>query len=411
MNQQLPGSLAARVRMALDSGEKTDSLRALAADPQIEVRTAVAMNRSLPPDAVKALAVDGDARVRAVLGARLATLCPDLAADEQDDARAHVMAMLRSLVQDEAERVRGAIAQALQTMPGSPRELILQLAHDKSLKIADPVIRLSPVLTTDDLISLLTNKPDRASSIAARPMLDARVCEAIVAQANEEAVRVLLENPGAALHEATLDRLIARAVPHACWHGPLVRRPVLTACAAQALASFVADELLKQLAARSDLGRETIVALQDHLRRRAETATAPAETAPFWPEEDPNAAASRLFAQKLREGGALDETAILHALRRGQRRLAIALLAAAADLPPPCVQRAVNLRSTKALVSLAWKAGLSARIAVPVQTVLGQIAPGAALIPTPDGGFPISIEEMRWQITFLTGKAKPEMVG
>jgi hypothetical protein len=78
------------------------------------------------------------------------------------------------------------------------------------------------------------------------------------------------------------------------------------------------------------------------------------------------------------------------------------------------VQRAATLRSTKALLSLVWKAGLPARIAVPVQTLLGQIAPGAALIPTPDGGFPLSIEEMRWQISFLTGKetrTKPELTG
>ena len=403
-------NLAGLVRTALDPEQSSETLRALAADPHIEVRTAVAMNHTAPSDAEDALAEDPDARVRAVLGARLATLCPDLEGEEQEDLRSHVMAVLRRLVQDETERVRAAIAQELQSMAAAPHELIVQLANDASLRIADPVIRLSPVLTADDLIALLANRPERASSIAARPMLDLQVCDAIAAQADETAIRVLLENRSAALSEATLDRLVAHALPHACWHAPMVRRPVLSQSAARALASFVSRDLLAQLAQRSDLSPEAIAALQARLAQR-KTDTSEPET--VWPETDPAPAAARLLASRLREEGKLSEATLLTALRRGQRHLAIALLAAAAELPPSYVQRAANLRRTKALLSLVWKAGYSARLAVAVQTMLGQIPPDAALIATPDGGFPLTEDEMRWQITFLTAKAgmvRPELV-
>ena len=394
-----PGSLAARVRQALDPHGDNATLRALAADHDIEVRTAIAMNPAAPRDAELALAGDDDARVRAVLGARLAALCPGLPAEEENEARTHVLLVLRRLVEDEVERVRAAIAHELQTLPNAPRELILRLARDESLRIADPVIRLSPVLTADDLLALLSDRPDRAASIAGRPMLDARVCDAIVAQADEGAIRVLLENHGAAISEATLDALVAGAMPHLCWHPGMVQRPQISPGAANALSRFVADGLLAQLASRRDLPPETISLLQDRLRLRQQSA---AITADVWPETDPSPAAARLLARKLADEGRLDGAALGRALRHGQRRLAIAFLAAAAEVEPGTVQRAANMHSTKGLISLVWKAGWPARLLVPVQTMLGQIAPAAALIPLPDGGFPLSIEEMRWQIAFLT---------
>jgi uncharacterized protein (DUF2336 family) len=402
--------LAAQLRTALDPRQPGEVLRALAQDGEIEVRTAVAMNPDAPDDAQDALAGDTDARVRAVLAARLAALCPKLARAEQDDAGNHVMSMLRRLVKDEVERVRAAIAHELQGMAEAPRELILQLANDDSLKIADPVIRLSPVLTADDLIALLSDRLDRASSIAARPMLDGRVCDAIVAQADEAAIRTLLENRGAAISEATLDRLVTQAMPHLCWHSPMVRRPVLSDPSARALACYVSNELLTQLAHRADFGPELAAALSARLAQRM---AGQAEPASFWPDADPPPAAALLFAAKLREDGKLGDAVMLTALRRGQRRLAAAMLAAAADIPAGCVQRAAQLRSTKALLSLVWKAGLPARLVVPVQTMLGQIPPSAALTPTRDGGFPLTEDEMRWQITFLTAKhsaARPEVV-
>ena len=65
------------------------------------------------------------------------------------------------------------------------------------------------------------------------------------------------------------------------------------------------------------------------------------------------------------------------------------------------VQRAVALRSAKALVSLCWKAGLTPRCAVQAQTALAGIAPALALQPTAEGGWPLREEEMTWQLSML----------
>ena len=66
------------------------------------------------------------------------------------------------------------------------------------------------------------------------------------------------------------------------------------------------------------------------------------------------------------------------------------------------VERAAALRSTKGLVSLVWKAGFSMRVAGPVQSVLARLPPTSILSATADGGFPLALEEMRWQLEFLS---------
>ena len=89
------------------------------------------------------------------------------------------------------------------------------------------------------------------------------------------------------------------------------------------------------------------------------------------------------------------------AVRRGEARYAEALLAVAAGTPLSVVERASSLRSAKGMVSLVWKAGLTMRAAVALQMLLARLAPDAVLRSGPSGGFPLGVEEMRWQLDFL----------
>jgi hypothetical protein len=70
-------------------------------------------------------------------------------------------------------------------------------------------------------------------------------------------------------------------------------------------------------------------------------------------------------------------------------------------VPEETVLRAARLRSSKGLVSLCWRAGLTPRCAVQAQTVLAGIAPALALMPGPDGGWPLREAEMEWQLELL----------
>lgn len=386
---------AMRVRMGAAPDTAPDVLCSLARDPSVTVRAAVAMNPAAG-EADRLLAQDQDERVRTLLARKLATLVPGLEAAERDTLNGHVLATLHRLVSDEAVRVREAIADVVKDLPDAPRCIVLQLARDAATTVYDPVVRLSPLLGSDDLLALLASCPDGdvAISVAARPGLSEEVADAVAATSNARAIAALLGNSTAAIREATLDMLAVAGAPHETWHRPFVARPRLSARAARALSDYVATHLLEVLAGRADLPP----AVARELRQRLEVRLNPAPTAV---RRDPDIDQTMQEARRLQAAGRLDEAALLGAVQRGEVRMATAILALAADFPASVVDRAATLRSAKGLISLVWKAGFTMQVAVPLQTLLARLNPSAILRPAPGGGFPLAVDEMRWQIDFL----------
>lgn len=393
-----------RVRLGVNSATPAEVLLRLATDPSVTVRAALALNPSAPPGTLGLLARDADTRVRTLLAHRLASLAPSLDDEVQSRLNEEALAALRHLIQDEAVRVRAAIAEAVKEMPDAPRALILCLAHDSAIEVSDPVIQLSPLLTEADLLLLLTsaNSPAVARAVARRPCLTEAAADAIAASADAVAIQDLLANNSAQIREATLDALIARAADHIPWHEPLVRRPDLSPRAAQALSRIVANALLAELASRADLGAAVTSELRARLSARlAQSVTQACDSAP---SDDPTLAEALAEARRLATSGRLTEAALLVVTSRGEAHMAGAMLAVAADVPYSAVHRAASLRSAKGLASLTWKAGFSMRTAVVLQTLLARLAPGALLMAGPGDTFPLAIEEMRWQIDFLVRK-------
>lgn len=384
-----------RVRRGAAATTPADALMALAADPDLTVRAAVAMNGAAPGPANQLLARDRDDRVRTLLARKLSQLVPSLASGERDRLRQQALETLFLLVEDEAARVRGAITDVLKDMPNAPRQLILRLANDSLRVVAEPVIRLSPLLTQADLLALIERRPNPATAIAVarRPALPEAVCDAIAATADTGAITALLENRSAAIRETTLDMLVERAVDHEAWHAPLVRRPTLSPRATTALAEIVTTQLLDELTRRADLPPAIAAELRERLVQRLK----PVATAA--PAADPAQALSD--AEALYAEDRLDEDALLAAVHRGDSEATIALLAVAADVPVGVVERAATLRSAKGLVSLIWKAGFSMQAAGPVQVLLARLSPAIALRASAGGAFPLAVEEMRWQLDFL----------
>ena len=393
-----PPDEAARVRRGSGRCTPGAELERLAADPAVLVRAALALNPGTPPGANQLLARDPDERVRALLARKLAALAPALSAEDQGRLQRQTYRTLALLVEDTAEQVRAAIAEVVKAMPGAPRELILRLARDSAVSVCDPVLRLSPQLTDADLLVLLQAPPSPATAqaIARRPALNAPVADAIAASSDSAAIRALLANRSAQIREAALDGLIARAAMHTDWHAPLVRRPSLPPRAARALAGIVTTSLLTELAHRADLSGEVITELGRRLDERMRDATAVRALA-----ADVPATSALREAHRIARAGRLTEASLLAALLRGDFRLAIALLSLAATIPMAAVAHAVALRNAKALVSLAWKAGFSAAAAGRLQSTLAQLDPAEQLAAGPGDTFPLTVEEMRWQIELL----------
>jgi uncharacterized protein (DUF2336 family) len=393
------GTAAERAALARRGDMAPELLFYLAADHESDVRVAVAANDQTPPQADRLLADDADERVRVALARKIAALAPQLDANSQDRLQRLTAETLSRLVKDTAVQVRAAIADVVKDMPNAPRELILALAQDTEIPVAGPVLELSPLLSTEDLLALVHAQPgaETIGAIARRPHLNETVSDAIARTANSPAITALLRNRSAQIRETTLDALIARASDHIEWHEPLVRRPHLSARAARALAAIVAEHLVHALSTRPDLDPATA----EFLRRQVVKQVAwGSPTVPTHRSDLPLPADAFAAAGELKARGRLTEAHLLAAADRGEVRMVAAMLARAADVALSVVERAANLRSAKGLVAICWKAGFSMRAAASVQALLGRLPPNAILTAAP-GAWPLTEEEMRWHLGFL----------
>jgi uncharacterized protein (DUF2336 family) len=306
------------------------------------------------------------------------------------------VANLTAMVADAALRVRINLAETVKNLPDGPRDIVLRLAHDPVVMVCEPVIRFSPMLTQEDLITLIATSPPPTTilAVASRPKIGEAVSDAIVGTADSAAICALLGNPTAQIREATLDSLAAQSEEETDWQAPLVRRPRLSVHAQRLLSEIVTGHLLETLAGRPDLDPKVA-----QIVRATLTTARPREPAIVPADESSRSAVTR--AQALKQSGKLDDSIILEAVRRNADKEAMAMLAAKAGVSLAVVERACVLRSAKGVVSLAWKAGLTVQTAVVLQMALAHIAPDAVLRPGQNDGYPLTDDEMRWQLAFL----------
>ncbi len=390
---------AAEVRrdLAARPDVEPEILYFLAEDPSPEVRRQIAANKATPVQADLLLAKDDDQDVRGGLAEKIAQLAPGLTADEQDKMRQMAYDALEILARDQAIRVRQILSEALKDIAGAPPEVIRQLASDVEVVVSGPVLQYSPVLTEDDLLEIIGNNPSTGnlSAIAQREEVPATLADVIVATYDEEAVALLLNNSSAQIREEMLDRIIDRAPDIEPWHEPLVHRPVLPGRAAAKLARFVAHNLLEALKNRQDLEPDILQEVRDVVDRRLE------EESLEIPEEEKTTALEALeTVKRMHAEGGLDEDAVAGMLKSGDREMTIAALAALSGLKVEAVRSVLSNRSAKGMVSVAWKAGLSVKLAEDLQKNLALISP-SELLRADGASYPLDEESMEWQLDFI----------
>ena len=373
----------------------------LAADGHAPVRRALADNPRTPGVAHAVLAQDRDPSVRRTIARRVASLVPDRAeAPKLDDAVAHVLMVL---AEDGEDEVRQALSEAVQHRTGTPHAVACRLAGDRVLAVAEPVLRHSPVLTDDDLSAIAGDRPIPGAlrAIAGRSRVAPQVADAIARSDDAGAVTMLLTNQSAQIREDTLDVILDRAPRHPDWHRPLVERPSLPPGAASRLAEFVALTLVEVLQSRPDLTAKCQADLAETARRRAaEPAAAVAEPAPI-PAVNAPSEAAMARAEALHAAGDLDVDVIDAAIFEGERAFVVAGLAVLAGLPYLIVDHILQSQSARGVVSVVWRAGLPMAFAVKIQMTVARIPPPSVLRPRQEDRYPLSEQDMRWQLEFF----------
>tara|TARA_R110002167_G_scaffold217012_2_gene421807 strand:+ start:1565 stop:2836 length:1272 start_codon:yes stop_codon:yes gene_type:complete len=393
------GGASDRLHLAGSRGTRPEILYFLAKDESSAVRCAIAGNDATPVQADQILVEDGDVEVRSALAEKIARLVPEMPDDEQEKIRELTYEILEQLARDSLPRVRAAVSEQIKHAEGVPKHIVSLLAMDMEDIVAAPILEYSPLLDDDDLLEIirLSKTEASATAIARRANLGAQVADAVARTCETGAVAALLANDSAQLREDTLDRIIDQAQTVTPWHEPLVRRPKLPMKAVRKLSGFVAQSLVRMLSERNDLDPSTTDYLLEVVEERfAGEADTDGEA------EDDSDESQVEQARALHKKKMLDDEAVQIALEDGRTVFATEALMLLSGLPQTGSRKLLRSGQAKPVTALVWKCGLGMRTAMQVQRHIAKIAPHNVLNARNGTDYPLTPEEMQWQIDNLS---------
>ena len=378
-----PDRVAQR-KLAASPNSKPEVLYYLAQDSEVSIRRAVAANPTTPLQADALLVGDEDGEVRCDLARKIGRLVPDLGDSERGHMLELAIEMLETLARDQLPRVRAILSEEIKHTDAVPHALVKRLAQDIESIVAAPVLEYSPLLSDADLKEIIAAgiASEAMQAIARRAELTSDVADAVAATFDAAAVATLLANESAQIREETLDKIIDAAAEIEAWHEPLVLRPELSIRAIRRIAGFVASALIETLAARHDLDDRLRAELNAGVRNKIESSTG----------QDADTLANTI-AELERDGG-LDDDAVQGAVESGQREFAVLALVQKSGLSAELVNSILRSRDGKPVTALAWKAGLSMRTALMVQSGIARVPPPKMLQARNGTDFPLRPAEM-----------------
>jgi uncharacterized protein (DUF2336 family) len=378
---------AAEHELAARTDAGADVLHYLAKNGAAATRRAVAANPAASAQSNRLLADDTECEVRSTLARKIGRLFPGLLEAEQKQLRDLTIATLEKLARDTETSVRAILAEEIKDCDCVPKAVVQLLARDRAPEVSAPVIEFSPLLDDRDLIEIVAaaRAGSVLSAVARRKKLPENVSDAVAATFDTEAVAALLANADASIRTKTLDRIISHASEIAEWHGPLVLRAELSTGGALRLARFVASALIDSLAAREGLDDST----RDRLKRKCED------------RRKSELKAEIAGVDAAVRAGTLDEAFVAEAVEACRKETVVRALCVLAKIDEALVRRILEARSAKAATALAWRAGLSMRVAFKLQTQVMRLK-GNELLPARGGvNFPLTEDEMRWHLGYF----------
>lgn len=384
---------ADRLKLAENPNTHLEILYYLAGDSDVDVRKAVARNMSTPVQVSPVMARDGSVDVRLALAQRLMALLPELSEEQHSQLYAFAAQALGMLALDEVLKIRLALSSVLKDMACAPPAVVAQLARDMERQVSEPILRYCSALPDTDLLDILSEHPQPwvVDAIAARRNVSEKVSDAIAETRDIPAGTTLITNEGAEITDDTLAKIVDRARETPEWHKPLCLRKHLPGWLMKEIVRFVDVSLHKFILERTDFDTGTRSEIEDTVKRRMR----------FLVDEKGNRIAPRDKVVALDKAGKLDEAVMADALALREHDFIQMGLALRSKLPISTVRRMVETRSAKAVTALVWRAGLTMRYALDLQRELAKIPHAELLYPRNGSDFPLTKEEMDWQIGFF----------
>jgi uncharacterized protein (DUF2336 family) len=296
--------------------------------------------------------------------------------------------------------VRAILSEEIRASAHVPAYIVKQLAQDLELIVCAPVLEYSPLLSDEDLIEIVAGARVEGSlaAIAKRGTVSEPISDALVASFDVSAIAALLANPNAQIREDALDRVIEQAASIEAWHQPVVMRADLSLRAVKRIAGFVSSSLLRLLCERVGLDDDTAGFLSKRVRERLD-AEGVREGVVSADDQ------ARAVIEGTLASGKLDDEFVSNAAEGGDRRIVSYALAVLTSIPKPIVDRILVSQSGKAITAMVWRAGLSMRVSVKIQSGIARLS-GAKLLLAREGvHFPLTQDEMNWHLSYFGCKA------
>ena len=393
------GGTSERRDLAMHENMEPEILYYLANDKDPMVRREVADNDGTPLQADLILANDPNDEVRKELAHKLGRLLPDISTGQQDSLSKMALDILEILARDQISEIRAIVSDEIKHADNVPKNVVKRLAMDAEATVSAPVLEYSPLLSDRDLLEIValgieSGAMGPLASIARREELTDDVVDAIIESGEENAVPALLKNKNVIISDNTIDLIAVEAEGHEEWHPPLVDRGSLPLHTVKRIASFVSAALFERLIENNDVEEKDVEEMRLEVRKRIESDEL-LET-----EDHKERSEAKERAEKLYKEGKLNEKMIFDAVNTANIHFIRCAISCMADLPPEAVTKMLGSGSGKAVAALCWKAGMSMRMAVILQRKISKVRPNSILHPRGGHQFPLTKDDMKWQIDF-----------
>lgn len=330
--------------------------------------------------------------IRCHIAKKISMLAPILAREDKQYLLDYTITVLKTLARDQEDRVRRILAEELKSTAYAPHDIVYELAWDTSPQVATPMLEYSPLLSDEALIEILssTDLPWVSEAIARRTEVSEEVSDTIIATDNDQAIFELLQNDGASLSETGLDTIIEKAPEYEHWHHPLAYRPELTQNTMNRIASFISLAIFNQLEKEGRLSQNTLTGLRQSVNQRLRNLKLDRERTAETTTRD-------LFYH-----GRLDAERVGEAIEKNDEAFVAYAFSVLTRFSVEKVRKILTSNSPKAIVSLAWKAGINARDAIPLQLKIGKIKHTKVLHAREGTEFPMSENEMAEYLDFFS---------
>jgi len=241
------------------------------------------------------------------------------------------------LARDLEFKARVELSERLADIGNAPLKVVRDLAFEKDIQVAGPVLERPPRLDEDDLVAIAHDRgQDHLYALSRRSTLSERVTDILVDRGDQRVVRSVADNEGARFSERGFAQLMARAREDATLQNTLKTRRDIPPRQLQELIAIAREKVRETL-------RDEFAGAADEVFDAAvdDVAMVAAETMQTNVLLNDLDAATAIVRQKARSSGLVEDD-VVDWIKAGQMEEAIAAMAHLAGIPVEMVARAYH---------------------------------------------------------------------